>query len=71
LILVGVNALAGGMVGQKRTVLPLLAPASGMLKAYRASEIAWDEDERRCKGVEGARDHLDLSQRRLLRSTPA
>ena len=37
LLLVGVNALVGGMVGQERTVLPLLAVREFDLDAYTAS----------------------------------
>lgn len=37
LLLVGVNALVGGMVGQERTVLPLLAVREFHLDAYTAS----------------------------------
>jgi MFS family permease len=37
LLLVGVNALVGGMVGQERTVLPLLADREFHLDAYTAS----------------------------------
>ena len=36
-LLVGVNALVGGMVGQERTVLPLLAQHSFGLKAFAAA----------------------------------
>ena len=36
-LLVGVNALVGGMVGQERTVLPLLAKHSFGLKAFAAA----------------------------------
>ena len=37
LLLVGINALVGGMVGQERTVLPLLADREFHLDAYTAS----------------------------------
>jgi MFS family permease len=37
LLLVGVNALVGGMVGQERTVLPILADREFHLDAYTAS----------------------------------
>src|SRR5947209_145877 len=36
-LLVGVNALVGGMVGQERTVLPLLADRVFHLEAYTAA----------------------------------
>ena len=36
-LLVGVNALVGGMVGQERTVLPLLAEREFHLTAYTAA----------------------------------
>jgi MFS family permease len=36
-LLVGVNALVGGMVGQERTVLPLLATETFQLKAFSAA----------------------------------
>ena len=36
-LLVGVNALVGGMIGQERTVLPLLAEADFGLTAYTAT----------------------------------
>ncbi|HWB71312.1 MAG TPA: MFS transporter [Egibacteraceae bacterium] len=36
-LLVGVNALVGGMVGQERTVLPLLAEQHFALRAYSAA----------------------------------
>src|ERR1700687_5900020 len=35
-LLVGVNALVGGMIGQERTVLPLLAQRVFHLRAYTA-----------------------------------
>jgi len=46
------------------------APGGSPKRRLEPSEMGRTH-ERRCKGVEGARDHLDLSQRRLLRSTPA
>src|SRR5437867_13153033 len=36
-LLVGVNALVGGMIGQERTVLPLLAERTFHLEAYTAA----------------------------------
>ncbi len=36
-LLVGVNALVGGMIGQERTVLPLLAKNEFGLTAFTAS----------------------------------
>ena len=36
-LLVGVNALVGGMIGQERTVLPLLATETFHLSAYTAT----------------------------------
>jgi MFS family permease len=36
-LLVGVNALVGGMIGQERTVLPLLATSTFHLSAYTAT----------------------------------
>src|SRR5438093_5467764 len=36
-LLVGVNALVGGMIGQERTVLPLLATRTFHLSAYTAT----------------------------------
>ena len=36
-LLVAVNALVGGMVGQERTVLPLLATRTFALSAFTAS----------------------------------
>ena len=36
-LLVGVNALVGGMLGQERTVLPLLAERVFALEAYTAA----------------------------------
>src|SRR5687767_15947352 len=36
-LLVGVNALVGGMIGQERTVLPLLAERTFHLEAYTAT----------------------------------
>src|SRR3989454_11338990 len=36
-LLVGVNALVGGMIGQERTVLPLLADRVFHLRAYTAA----------------------------------
>src|SRR5688572_18076070 len=36
-LLVGVNALVGGMIGQERTVLPLLAEREFGLTAYTAT----------------------------------
>ena len=36
-LLVGVNALVGGMIGQERTVLPLLADRRFHLTAYTAT----------------------------------
>src|SRR5262245_65921277 len=37
LLLVGINALVGGMIGQERTVLPLLADQTFGLTAYTAT----------------------------------
>ena len=37
LLLVGINALVGGMIGQERTVLPLLANRTFGLTAYTAT----------------------------------
>src|ERR671923_1972938 len=36
-LLVGVNALVGGMIGQERTVLPLLATRTFQLTAFTAT----------------------------------
>ena len=36
MLLVGVNALVGGMIGQERTVLPLLATDESGLDKYTA-----------------------------------
>ena len=36
-LLVGVNALVGGMIGQERTVLPLLAKEAFGLTAFTAA----------------------------------
>ena len=39
-LLVGVNALVGGMIGQERTVLPLLAERTFGLTAFTAALVA-------------------------------
>jgi hypothetical protein len=47
-LLVAVNALVGGMLGQERTVLPLLAAGEFGLSAYGRADV-----HRRLRAVQG------------------
>ena len=50
-VLVGVNALVGGMIGQERTVLPLLAEEEFGLTAFTATAFAHIDDSATCSST--------------------